>query len=61
LPRTAPPDLVATVVAEHSGRSASEVSALLAGPDPRDDRELVVLARELDALESPLQREVPPT
>ncbi|HET8614890.1 MAG TPA: DUF4350 domain-containing protein [Actinomycetales bacterium] len=59
LPRTAPPEVVAAVVAEHSDRPASELSALLAGPAPRDDRELVALARDLDSLESALSREVP--
>jgi hypothetical protein len=59
LPRTAAPQVVAAVAAEQSGRSTDEVANLLSGPDPRDDDELVRLARALDSLESTLQREVP--
>ncbi len=59
LPRTTPPAVVAAVVAERTRAPAGEVAALLSGPAPADDRELVTLARALDSLESTLQREVP--
>lgn len=58
LPRTAPPDVVAAVAAERSGRPASDVATLLSGPAPADDAALVRLARDLDSLESALRREV---
>ncbi|HEY4463944.1 MAG TPA: DUF4350 domain-containing protein, partial [Streptosporangiaceae bacterium] len=42
---------VATLLAARTGRSAEEITALLAGPSPADDTALVSLADGLDALE----------
>jgi hypothetical protein len=58
LPRTAPPPVVAELAATRTGRTVADVNALLAGPAPADDLELVSLARALDSMESALRREV---
>jgi hypothetical protein len=49
---------VAALAAERTGRPLADVTALLSGPPPTDDLELVTLARALDSLESALRREV---
>jgi hypothetical protein len=59
LPRTAAPETVAALAAERTGRPLADVTALLSGPSPTDDLELVRMARALDSLESALRREVP--
>jgi hypothetical protein len=59
LPRTAAPETVAALAAERTGRPLADVTALLSGPPPTDDVELVRMARALDSLESALRREVP--
>ncbi|MGO9783642.1 MAG: DUF4350 domain-containing protein [Streptosporangiaceae bacterium] len=60
LPGTAGAAEVAAALAPHSGRSAGEIVALLAGPVPADDAALVALADDLDVLErDALEREVP--
>jgi len=48
---TATPALVVDAVAERIGQDAREVERLLYGPVPADDRALVRLADEIDALE----------
>jgi hypothetical protein len=58
LPRTAAPAVVAELVAARTGRRTADVAALLSGPPPTDDLELVRLARALDSVESELRREV---
>ena len=58
LPRTAAPETVAALAAERTGRPHTDVTALLSGPPPTDDAELVRLARALDSLESALRGEV---
>jgi len=50
LARTAPAAAVAQAVAGTTGRPAPAVAALLDGPPPADDRALVALASDLDAL-----------
>ena len=51
LPPDAGPAVVTDVAAARTGRQASEVGAILAGPAPADDAALVRLADTLDALE----------
>lgn len=50
------PDAVAVAAASRTGRSGAEVTALLYGPAPADDAELVRLADSLDALETEVGR-----
>ncbi|MEU1688576.1 DUF4350 domain-containing protein [Micromonospora sp. NPDC005707] len=50
LPPDTPPDEVAARVAAHTGADPERVAELLHGTAPEDDRELLELARELDAL-----------
>jgi hypothetical protein len=59
LPRTAPPSVVAAVAAERARSPVATVAALLSGAAPAADGQLVALARDLDSLESALQREAP--
>ncbi|GAB3685159.1 DUF4350 domain-containing protein [Angustibacter aerolatus] len=56
LARAAEPEEVAAVVATRTGRPARDVTNLLVGTDPDDDVALVLLARELDALETEVRR-----
>jgi hypothetical protein len=51
LPGSAEDTAVAAMLAARTGRSTSEMTALLAGPVPADDAALVTLADGLDALE----------
>lgn len=51
LPGSAEDTAVAAMLAARTGRPASEVTGLLAGPVPADDAALVALADGLDALE----------
>jgi hypothetical protein len=51
LPGSAEDTAVAAMLAARTGRSTSEMTALLAGPVPADDAALVALADGLDALE----------
>jgi hypothetical protein len=51
VPPDAAPDAVAVRVAETTGRDAGDVRRILLGGAPRDERELVRLALELDAVE----------
>lgn len=51
VPADAPPDAVAVRAAEATGRDAGQVRRVLLGGVPRDERELVRLADELDELE----------
>jgi len=55
--RSAPPDTLVPAVARATGRDETVVGALLYGPAPTSDDELIRLTRELDTLES----EVHPT
>jgi hypothetical protein len=45
------PAIVAARLAEATGRTVDEVAALLYGPVPNTDRDLLDLAQRLDALE----------
>ena len=54
LPRDAGPQEVVTAVAGHTGRQEKETHALLYGPPPAGETELVRLADTLDALEKTL-------
>jgi hypothetical protein len=54
LPRDAGPNEVVTAVAGHTGRQEQETHALLYGPPPSGETELVRLADALDALERTL-------
>jgi hypothetical protein len=45
-----------TAVAARTGRSPTDVAALLYGAEPEDDRALVALADQLDALEAEVRR-----
>jgi Domain of unknown function (DUF4350) len=56
LPPGAEPPAVVDAVSVRSGRPASEVSSLLYGAAPPDDRALVRLADDLDALEREVRR-----
>jgi hypothetical protein len=51
VPAEATPTQVATLVAAVAGREEAAVQATLLGPAPHDDRSLVRLADDLDALE----------
>jgi hypothetical protein len=51
LPRGAGPDAVVAAVAPLTGRPAADLTAVLSGPPPADDAQLVRLANELDRLE----------
>jgi hypothetical protein len=44
------PDAVVAAVASRSGRSDADVHALLFGPPPADDADLVALADSLDSI-----------
>ncbi|RQX57171.1 hypothetical protein DLJ57_05760, partial [Micromonospora chalcea] len=50
LPPDTPDDEVAARIAERAGADPERVTELLYGPAPEKDRELLELARELDAL-----------
>ncbi len=50
LPPDAPDDEVTARIAARAGVAPERVADLLHGPVPDDDRELLALARELDAL-----------
>ncbi|MBQ1071432.1 DUF4350 domain-containing protein, partial [Micromonospora sp. D75] len=50
LPPDTPDDEVAARIAERAGADPERVAELLFGPAPEKDRELLELARELDAL-----------
>jgi hypothetical protein len=52
--RDASPEAVVAAVTERTGRAGTDVWALLYGPPPRSDAELVELADALDALENDL-------
>lgn len=56
LSRTAPADQVAARIASVVGRPVSEITPLLVGADPADDVSLVLLARDLDSLETEVHR-----
>ncbi|MPZ64027.1 MAG: DUF4350 domain-containing protein [Pseudonocardiaceae bacterium] len=56
LPVAAEPGAVAVAAASRTGRSGSEVTALLYGPAPADDTALVRLADNLDTLETEVGR-----
>ena len=57
LPRTADPETVAAAIAARTGRSAPEVTNLLApGRTPPDDASLTALADALDTLENEVRR-----
>jgi hypothetical protein len=56
LPVRAEPPAVVDAVAARSGRTASDVAALLYGAAPADDAALVRLADDLDALEREVRR-----
>jgi hypothetical protein len=56
VPRSAEPSTLVDAVARATGRDPLEVDALLYGPSPADDAELVELARRLDILESEVHR-----
>jgi hypothetical protein len=56
LPVRAEPPAVVDAVAARSGRTASDVAALLYGAAPADDAALVRLADDLDALEREVSR-----
>jgi len=51
LPEPAPPEALVDAVATSTGRPPAEVGALLYGPAPGDDADLVALAGRLDACE----------
>jgi len=51
LPSGTAPDAVCQELASRTGRGADQVRAIMFGPVPRDDAELVRLATDLDALE----------
>lgn len=59
LPGSADTTAIAAMAAARSGRSAKEVTDLLAGPAPADDAALVALAGRLDALERADGRDAP--
>lgn len=61
LPRTHSEAALSGAVADRSGRTPAEVHGLLFGPGPADDRELVRLADQLDALERRLGPAAPGT
>lgn len=56
LPRSADAPTVIEALASASGRPTHEVAALLYGPPPSDDAELLALSRALDQLESEVHR-----
>lgn len=56
LPAGAEPGAVAVAAASRTGRSGSDITALLYGPTPADDAALVRLADSLDALETEVGR-----
>jgi hypothetical protein len=60
VPPDAAPDAVAVRVAEATGRDAGEVRRILLGSAPRDERELVRLAQELDGVERDVTTGGPP-
>ncbi|WP_400993942.1 DUF4350 domain-containing protein [Agromyces sp. GXQ0307] len=60
LPRSAEVDAVVAAAASATGRPAASVRALLVDAVPRDDRELVRLARELDGLERAVHGAIAP-
>jgi hypothetical protein len=56
LPATAPVEAVVAAAARATGRSTQQVATLLVGPDPTDDPQLTLLARDLDTLETEVLR-----
>jgi hypothetical protein len=57
LPRTAAPEVVVAAASARTGRSATDVAALLTpGSSPTDDAGLAGLADALDALENEVRR-----
>jgi hypothetical protein len=56
LPPTATPDAVVGAVATSTGRRTDEVNAVLYGPPPEGDQELVSLGHRLAALEQEVRR-----
>ncbi|HWI42904.1 MAG TPA: DUF4350 domain-containing protein [Nocardioides sp.] len=56
LERSADPRAVAAAVARHAHRDAAEVAALLTGPPPETDQELVGLAQALTRLREEVRR-----
>nr|WP_155841980.1 DUF4350 domain-containing protein [Agromyces luteolus] len=60
LPRSAEVDAVVASAAGATGRPAASVRALLVDAVPRDDRELVRLARDLDGLERAVHAAIAP-
>lgn len=56
LPRSAGAEAVIDAVSQASGRSSEDVARLLYGPPPTSDTGLTHLARELDRLESEVNR-----
>ena len=52
VPRSARPEVLVTAVARATGREEAAVGAVLYGPAPTSDAELIRLTRELDTLES---------
>lgn len=56
LPRTAGVEQVVAAASALTGRTGSDVSGLLVGPDPHDDPSLVALARDLQTLEREAHR-----
>lgn len=57
LPQDASQDEVVAAVAERAGMSSGQAAAILYGPEPPDDNQLVAAAAELDALVRQLTRE----
>jgi hypothetical protein len=48
LPASAPPEQVAEAAAGRSGMTVAEMTALLDGPEPVDERQLVELAQSVE-------------
>jgi hypothetical protein len=57
LPPTADPPAVTAALTARSPRDQAEIGALLYGPPPGSDAELVTLASDLDALEGEVRRQ----
>ncbi|HEX3489747.1 MAG TPA: DUF4350 domain-containing protein [Streptosporangiaceae bacterium] len=57
LPPTADPPAVTAALTARSARDQAEIGALLYGPPPGSDAELVTLASDLDALEGEVRRQ----
>lgn len=56
VPRTAGPDALVDAICRATGRDRADVTALLYGPPPEGDADLMRLTTELDALESEVHR-----